>query len=82
MLQNAEWKRAAEEKARTILEEESAVRRLGARKQVETVTVSEPESFGTFPPRMRLKVRVAYNNGSEECSYYFPDTCLLWPTGC
>jgi hypothetical protein len=49
MLQNAVWRRAAEEKARLILEEESAVRKLGARKQVETVTVSEPESFGVFP---------------------------------
>jgi hypothetical protein len=79
MLQHAEWKRAAEEKARLILDEESAVRRLGARKQVETVTVSEPEAFGVFPQRMRLRVRVVYNNGTEESSYYFPDTCQMWP---
>jgi hypothetical protein len=28
---------------------------------------------------MRLKVRVVYDNGSEDNSYYFPDTCQLWP---
>jgi hypothetical protein len=79
MLRNADWKQDAEEKARLILDEESAVRRLGARKQVETVTVGEPEAFGSFPQRMKLKVRVVYNNGSEDSLYYFPDTCQMWP---
>lgn len=79
MLHDAEWKRAAEKKSRSVIEEEGSSKKFGDRKHIGTVTVSDPEPFGVFPPRMRLRVRVVYDNGSEDCSYYFPDTCQLWP---
>lgn len=79
MLQNAEWKRAAEKKSRMVIEEESASKNFADRRHIGTVTVYEPEAFGVFPPRMRLRVNVVYENGSEENFYYFPDTRQLWP---